>query len=66
MKKEDIDALCNLIDRVANMQQQIDEDFRFKQYLLQRLSDESATTMMFDNPMSKTVIDKLNERLKPL
>lgn len=51
-------------EKVAEMQHQIDEDFRFKQYLMQRLKGEHATTMGFDNMMSNMVISLLDEKLK--
>lgn len=51
-------------EKVAEMQRQIDEDFRFKQYLMQRLKGEHATTIAFDDMMSKTVVSLLNEKLK--
>lgn len=68
-----VDRICRSIDnvaksilsnqKVAEMQYQIDEDFRFKQYLVQMLNGESATTIGFEDSMSKMVIDLLEKRL---
>lgn len=68
-----VDRICRSIDnvaksilsnqKVAEMQYQIDEDFRFKQYLVQMLNGESTTTIGFEDSMSKMVIDLLEKRL---
>lgn len=68
-----VDRICRSIDnvaksilsnqKVAEMQYQIDEDFRFKQYLVQMLNGESPTTIGFEDSMSKMVIDLLEKRL---
>lgn len=68
-----VDRICRSIDnvaksilsnqKVAEMQYQIDEDFRFKQYLVQMLNGESTTTIGFEDSMSKMVIDLIEKRL---
>lgn len=57
-------VINEMLTTVRDMQAQIDEDFRFKQYLIQRLRGEHALTIAFDDPMSKTVIEYLDKILK--
>ena len=59
-----VNVINNMLTTVRDMQQQIDEDFRLKQYLIQRLRGEHALTVAFDDPMSKTVIEHLDKILK--
>lgn len=59
-----VKVINNMLTTVRDMQQQIGEDFRFKQYLIQRLRGEHALTIAFDDPMSKTVIEHLDKILK--
>lgn len=59
-----VKTINNILTTVRDMQEQIDEDFRFKQYLMQRLKGEHATTICFDDMMTKEVIRFLDEKLK--
>lgn len=58
-----VKTINNMLTTVRDMQQQLDEDLRFKQYLLQRLEGQSPTTIAFDNPISNTVIKRLDKIL---
>lgn len=55
-----------LVNIIRDMQAQIDEDFRFKQYLFQMLEDKenpAQTTIAFDDILSKVISKKLQKRL---
>lgn len=57
-----------LVKVIRDMQEQIDEDFRFKQYLYQMLENKdnpAQTTITFDDILSKVISDKLQKRLFP-
>ena len=57
-----------LVKIIRDMQAQIDEDFRFKQYLFQMLENKgnpARTTIAFDDILSKVISEKLQKRLFP-
>lgn len=56
-------VINEMLTTVRDMQAQIDEDFRFKQYLIQRLEGRFPTTIVFDDLMSKIVIEHLDKIL---
>lgn len=58
-----VKTINDMLTTVRDMQEQIDEDFRFKQYLMQRLEGQSPNTIVFDDLMSKSIIKLLDKRL---
>lgn len=60
-----VKTINDMLTTVRDMQEQIDEDFRFKQYLIQRLEGQHPTTITFDDLMSKSVIERLDKILLP-
>lgn len=63
-----VKTTTELVKVIRDMQEQIDEDFRFKQYLYQMLEGEenpAETTIEFNDILSKTISKKLQKRLYP-
>ena len=58
-----VKTINDMLTTVRDMQAQIDEDFRFKQYLIQRLEGRFPTTIVFDVLMSKIVLERLDKIL---